>query len=61
MLGFLAIAFLGAFRSSVQGRYNAVTALSVLVGLAGATMCTIAGLRALYVVPPDQRTLGKPR
>jgi predicted MFS family arabinose efflux permease len=59
MLAFLALAFVAAVAASAQGRYNALTALLLLIGLPGAAICTIGGLRAMYLVPPDQRARGR--
>ena len=61
LLGFLGVAFVAAVAASAQGAYTVVTGPAVLVGLSGASVCTVAGLRSLYRTPPDQRTQGHER
>lgn len=44
-LAFLTLAFVMVVLSSTAGRYTGTTLLGLIVGLLGATWCTVKGLR----------------
>ncbi|BEP14750.1 hypothetical protein acdb102_30610 [Acidothermaceae bacterium B102] len=61
LLAFLAMAFVAVVASSIQQHYTVLTSLLLVVGLPGAAVCTVGGLKAMYDVPPDQRARGHSR
>jgi predicted MFS family arabinose efflux permease len=58
-LVFLALLLAAVVISSLQGTYTVLTLLLLLVGFAGAAVCSVMGLVMMYRVPPDQRARGR--
>jgi len=58
LIAFLIIGFVALALSTAQGHYTTLSLGLLLIAFAGATWNTALGARAMYLVPPDQRTRG---